>query len=74
VVLKLLLLVLVGSAKTTLLHRLVAYMKMSGIRGYVLNLDPAVITLAYAANIDIRDTIKYKEVMKESNLGPTGEF
>lgn len=61
-----------GSGKTTLLHRLVAYTKMSGIRGYVLNLDPAVITLAYAANIDIRDTVKYKEVMKEFNLGPNG--
>lgn len=61
-----------GSGKTTLLHRLVAHTKMSGIRGYVLNLDPAVMTLPFSANIDIRDTVKYKEVMKEFNLGPNG--
>lgn len=61
-----------GSGKTTLLHRLVAHTKMSGIRGYVINLDPAVMTLPFAANIDIRDTVKYKEVMKEFNLGPNG--
>lgn len=61
-----------GSGKTTLLHRLVAHTKMSRIREYVLNLDPAVMTLPFAANIDIRDTVKYKEVMKEFNLGPNG--
>ncbi|KAK7264734.1 hypothetical protein RJT34_32344 [Clitoria ternatea] len=61
-----------GSGKTTLLHRLVCHTHLSNIRGYVLNLDPAVMTLPYAANIDIRDTVKYKEVMKQFNLGPNG--
>ncbi|CAL1358867.1 unnamed protein product [Linum trigynum] len=61
-----------GSGKTTLLHRLVAHTQASNIRGYVLNLDPAVMTLPYGANIDIRDTVKYKEVMKQFNLGPNG--
>ncbi|KAH9318575.1 hypothetical protein KI387_020344 [Taxus chinensis] len=61
-----------GNGKTTLLHRLVAHTRMSGIRGYVLNLDPAVMTLPFGANIDIRDTVKYKEVMKEFGLGPNG--
>ena len=32
---------------------------------YVLNLDPAVLTIPYEANIDIRDSINYKEVMKQ---------
>jgi GPN-loop GTPase len=32
---------------------------------YVLNLDPAVINIPYEANIDIRDSINYKEVMKQ---------
>jgi GTPase SAR1 family protein len=40
--------------------------------GYVMNLDPAVMTLPFGANIDIRDTVKYKEVMKQFNLGPNG--
>ena len=39
---------------------------------YVINLDPAVHELSYPANIDIRDTVKYKEVMKQYNLGPNG--
>lgn len=32
---------------------------------YVLNLDPAVSSLPFTANIDIRDTVNYKEVMKQ---------
>ncbi|KAJ4835411.1 GPN-loop GTPase qqt2 [Turnera subulata] len=61
-----------GSGKTTFLHRLVCHTQASNIRGYVLNLDPAVMTLPFGANIDIRDTVKYKEVMKQFNLGPNG--
>jgi GTPase SAR1 family protein len=38
----------------------------------VINLDPAVGKLPYGANVDIRDTIKYKNVMKQYNLGPNG--
>lgn len=44
----------------------------SNIRGYVMNLDPAIMTLPFGANIDIRDTVRYKEVMKQFNLGPNG--
>ncbi|URD83457.1 hypothetical protein MUK42_18697, partial [Musa troglodytarum] len=51
---------------------LVCHTQSSNVRGYVLNLDPAVMTLPFAANIDIRDTVHYKEVMKEYNLGPNG--
>ncbi|XAR49711.1 hypothetical protein NMG60_11032988 [Bertholletia excelsa] len=61
-----------GSGKTTFLHRLVCHTQASNIRGYVINLDPAVMTLPFGANIDIRDTVKYKEVMKQFNLGPNG--
>lgn len=39
---------------------------------YVINLDPAVAELPYESNIDIRDTVKYKEVMREYSLGPNG--
>ncbi|XP_053992181.1 uncharacterized protein LOC128883634 [Hylaeus volcanicus] len=39
---------------------------------YILNLDPAVTSTPYPANIDICDTIKYKEVMKQYKLGPNG--
>ncbi|PIA54798.1 hypothetical protein AQUCO_00900993v1 [Aquilegia coerulea] len=61
-----------GSGKTTFLHRLVSHTQASNIHGYVINLDPAVLTLPFGANIDIRDTVRYKEVMKQYNLGPNG--
>ncbi|KAL0312990.1 UNVERIFIED_CONTAM: GPN-loop GTPase QQT2 [Sesamum radiatum] len=61
-----------GSGKTTFLHQLVCHTMASNVRGYVMNLDPAVMTLPFGANIDIRDTVRYKEVMKQFNLGPNG--
>lgn len=39
---------------------------------YVVNLDPAVLELPYEPNVDIRDTVKYKDVMREYSLGPNG--
>lgn len=39
---------------------------------YVINLDPAVHTVPFDSNIDIRDSVNYKEVMKSYNLGPNG--
>lgn len=39
---------------------------------YVVNLDPAVHSLPYEPNVDIRDTLVFKDVMKEYSLGPNG--
>jgi len=39
---------------------------------YVINLDPAVLHSPFESNIDIRDSVNYKEVMKQYNLGPNG--
>ena len=39
---------------------------------YILNLDPAVRSVPFDSNIDIRDSLNYKEVMREYNLGPNG--
>ncbi|KAI9918563.1 hypothetical protein PsorP6_011488 [Peronosclerospora sorghi] len=61
-----------GSGKTTLMQRLVAYGVDTGVRNYVVNLDPAVHKTGYTAHIDIRDTVDYKQVMKEYGLGPNG--
>ncbi|TQD73173.1 hypothetical protein C1H46_041302 [Malus baccata] len=58
------------SGKTTFMQQLVSHTYESHIRGYVMNLDSAVMTLPFDANIDIRDTVRYKEVMKQINLGP----
>lgn len=61
-----------GSGKTTLLQRLNAESRIRGSPSYLVNLDPAVAHVPYAPNIDIRDTINYKEVMKQYGLGPNG--
>lgn len=39
---------------------------------YMVNLDPAVGTLGYEPNVDIRDTVDYARVMEQYNLGPNG--
>ncbi|GAX75284.1 hypothetical protein CEUSTIGMA_g2729.t1 [Chlamydomonas eustigma] len=61
-----------GSGKTTLIQQINSYMHAKRKIGYIINLDPAVTHMPYEANIDIRDTVKYKNVMKEYNLGPNG--
>ncbi|GAA5882395.1 hypothetical protein JCM3774_004296 [Rhodotorula dairenensis] len=61
-----------GSGKTTFMQRVNSYLHSRDQPPYVLNLDPAVIHLPFEANIDIRDTVDYAEVMKQYNLGPNG--
>eukprot|EP00891_Asterochloris_glomerata_P007346 jgi/Astpho2/7346/Aster-01940 len=61
-----------GSGKTTLMQRLNAHLHAQKRPGYVLNLDPAVTDTPYEPNIDIRDTVNYKNVMKQYSLGPNG--
>ncbi|KAJ2163010.1 hypothetical protein GGF46_000196 [Coemansia sp. RSA 552] len=61
-----------GSGKTTLLQRINAYLHERKSPPYVVNLDPAVTRVPFQPNIDIRDTVDYKQVMSEYNLGPNG--
>lgn len=61
-----------GSGKTTLMQRLNSALHMADTPGFIINLDPAVLKLPYGANIDIRDTVNYKNVMSEYKLGPNG--
>lgn len=63
-----------GSGKTTVMHRINLHMVEKQLRGYYINLDPAIRNVPFAANIDIRDTINYKEVMRQYNLGPNGSI
>ena len=39
---------------------------------YCINLDPATLDVPYSPSIDIRDTVDYKQVMKQHRLGPNG--
>lgn len=75
-----------GSGKTTFMQRLVSHIythpdpttsepsvsKASPTPPYIINLDPAVHHVPFTPNIDIRDSVNYKEVMKQFNLGPNG--
>ncbi|KAF4547488.1 GPN-loop GTPase 1-like protein [Elsinoe fawcettii] len=61
-----------GSGKTTFMQRMVSHLFSSSQPPYVLNLDPAVHSTPFSPNIDIRDSVNYKEVMKQYNLGPNG--
>ncbi|KAF2706902.1 XPA-binding protein-like protein [Pleomassaria siparia CBS 279.74] len=75
-----------GSGKTTFMQRLVSHLythpdptvaepsvsKTPNAPPYILNLDPAVHHIPFTPNIDIRDSVNYKEVMKQFNLGPNG--
>ncbi|KAM9408113.1 GPN-loop GTPase 1 [Pholidichthys leucotaenia] len=61
-----------GSGKTTFVQRLTAHLHSLRDPPYVINLDPAVHEVPFPTNIDIRDTVNYKEVMKQYSLGPNG--
>ncbi|KAF2763879.1 hypothetical protein EJ03DRAFT_246395, partial [Teratosphaeria nubilosa] len=66
-----------GSGKTTFMQRINAHLHQhhpdsQHAPPYVLNLDPAVRSVPFDSNIDIRDSVNYKEVMKQYNLGPNG--
>jgi GPN-loop GTPase len=68
-----------GAGKTTLMQRLNHYaLEQEQAAGssvdptYYVNMDPAVKQVPFAAGIDIRDTVDYKQVMKQYNLGPNG--
>lgn len=63
-----------GAGKSTFVQRINSYLHSQDPPSppYILNLDPAVTHVPYEANIDIRDTVNYQEVMKQYNLGPNG--
>ncbi|KAG9509723.1 GPN-loop GTPase 1, partial [Fragariocoptes setiger] len=61
-----------GSGKTTFVQKLAEHLYDKETPGYLINLDPACHDLAYPANIDIRDTVNYKQMMQEYGLGPNG--
>ncbi|KII90383.1 hypothetical protein PLICRDRAFT_38900 [Plicaturopsis crispa FD-325 SS-3] len=63
-----------GAGKSTFVQRINSYLHSQDppTPPYILNLDPAVTSVPFEANIDIRDTVNYQEVMKQYNLGPNG--
>lgn len=54
------------------MQRINSYLHSKHEPPYVINLDPAVHNVPFDSNIDIRDSLNYREVMREYNLGPNG--
>ncbi|EAQ87672.1 hypothetical protein CHGG_04291 [Chaetomium globosum CBS 148.51] len=61
-----------GAGKTTFMQRISSHQFAKKEPPYLVNLDPAVANSPYPCNIDIRDSVNYKKVMEEYNLGPNG--
>ena len=61
-----------GSGKSTLTHFFKTWMNQRGLDSITVNLDPGVANLPYEPDVDVRDWISWREVMKTHNLGPNG--
>lgn len=63
-----------GSGKTTFVKKFEEVLVEKDKETYLINMDPAVKDTLYEPNMDIRDTINYKEVMNTHGLGPNGSI
>lgn len=61
-----------GSGKSLFTSSFTQFLETNKKKVYIVNLDPAVVYLDYEPNLDIRDTVNFKNVMKSYNLGPNG--
>lgn len=59
-----------GSGKTTLVQNFADWLVRNQYDVAIVNLDPAADYLPYVADIDVRDFISAREVMKKYKLGP----
>ena len=61
-----------GSGKSSVTKRLCVHLAAKRHSFHTMNFDPAVKNVPFAPIVDIRDTVDYKEVMKQYSLGPNG--
>ncbi len=61
-----------GSGKTTLTSSLIDYLLNNQLDAVTVNLDPAVDVLPYKPDVDVREYISARELMKTQGLGPNG--
>ncbi|KAL8445552.1 hypothetical protein Emed_005510 [Eimeria media] len=61
-----------GSGKSTLVKAMDEHLRSLGKKTYLINLDPAVTSLLFEPQVDIRDSVDYKRVMQHYRLGPNG--
>ena len=58
-----------GSGNTTFVKKLEEHLNGINKEPYIINMDPAVINTIDEPNMDIKDTINYKEMIKSHNHG-----
>ncbi|MFN7106364.1 MAG: ATP/GTP-binding protein, partial [Pyrobaculum sp.] len=63
-----------GSGKSTLVSALYNWLDEGGYDVGVVNLDPAAEYLPYVPDIDIRDRVSAKKIMREFKLGPNASI
>ncbi|MEM4775848.1 MAG: ATP/GTP-binding protein, partial [Pyrobaculum sp.] len=63
-----------GSGKSTLVSALSNWLEDQGYDVGVINLDPAAEFLPYVPDIDIRDRISARKIMKQYRLGPNASI
>lgn len=63
-----------GSGKSSLVASLSTWMEDQGYDIGIVNLDPAAEYLPYVPDIDIRDRISARKIMKQYKLGPNASI
>jgi GTPase SAR1 family protein len=63
-----------GSGKTSLTSVLQTYLVSHQLDAITVNLDPAVESLPYKPDIDVRDYVDAREIMRKTGLGPNGSL
>lgn len=61
-----------GSGKSSLTNAFLGWMQNQGYDAVTVNLDPGIEDAPYVPDVDIRDWIKLKDIMKEYGVGPNG--
>lgn len=61
-----------GSGKTSLSSVLHTYLTSHQLDAIIVNLDPAVEELPYNPDVDVRDYVDARDIMRKTGLGPNG--
>ena len=61
-----------GSGKSSLTSAYLGWMQNHGYDAITVNLDPGIENAPYVPDVDIRDWIKLRDIMKEQGVGPNG--
>ncbi|MFP3296874.1 MAG: ATP/GTP-binding protein, partial [Vulcanisaeta sp.] len=63
-----------GSGKTTLVNSFAEWLENNQYDVAIVNLDPAAEYVPYIPDIDIRDVVSARELMRKYKLGPNGSI